>query len=48
MKGKELSAEEKDLRVRELEQSLNTEKMIETAERELKTDIRKNPEPNSP
>jgi transposase-like protein len=49
MKGKELSAEEKGMRIRELERSLSVEKMrseslekmIEIAERELKIDIRK-------
>jgi hypothetical protein len=47
--GKELSAEEKDLRISELERQLSKEtmraecleKMIEIAERELKIDIRK-------
>jgi transposase-like protein len=49
MKEKELSAEEKDLRISELERQLSKEtmreecleKMIEIAERELKIDIRK-------
>jgi hypothetical protein len=49
MKGKELSSDEKDLRIMELERSLSAEKMrsecleklIEIAERELKIDIRK-------
>jgi transposase-like protein len=49
MKGEELSSEEKDLRIKELERSLSIEKMrseclekmIEIAERELKIDIRK-------
>ncbi|MDR1273111.1 MAG: hypothetical protein LBK12_01050 [Odoribacteraceae bacterium] len=49
MKEKELSAGEKDSRIRELERALSMEKMrseclekmIEIAERELKIDIRK-------
>jgi transposase-like protein len=49
MKEKGMSAEEKDLRIMELERSLSIEKMrseslakmIEIAERELKIDIRK-------
>jgi transposase-like protein len=49
MNGKELSAEEKDMRIKELERALSVEKMrseslekmIEIAERELKIDIRK-------
>ncbi|MDR0429431.1 MAG: transposase [Tannerellaceae bacterium] len=49
MNGKELSADEKDLRIRELERQLSKEtmraesleKMIKIAERELKIDIRK-------
>jgi transposase-like protein len=49
MKGKELSAEGKDMRIKELERALSVEKMrseslekmIEIAERELKIDIRK-------
>ncbi|MDR1340878.1 MAG: hypothetical protein LBK58_12610 [Prevotellaceae bacterium] len=42
MKKKELSAEEKDSRIMELERALSTEKMMEIVERELKIDIRKN------
>jgi transposase-like protein len=49
MNGKELSSEEKDLHIRELERLLSIEKMrseslekmVEIAERELKIDIRK-------
>ncbi|MDR0700564.1 MAG: helix-turn-helix domain-containing protein [Tannerella sp.] len=49
MKEKELSSDEKDLHIRELERQLSREtmraecleKMIEIAERELKIDIRK-------
>jgi transposase-like protein len=56
MKEKEMSAEEKDLRIRELEQALSTEKMrseslakmIEIAGRELRINIRKKLMPNSP
>jgi transposase-like protein len=55
-KNKKLSPEEMEPRIKELEQELAVEKMrtesmskmIEIAERELKIDIKKNLEPNSP